>query len=82
MYTLLVWVVCGWIAGAIALRVMPPKEEVAGWQTIVIGVLGSIVGGLGNAVITNEPYAPGGILMSILGAVAVVAAWRWYTEKP
>lgn len=82
MFTLLMWVVFGWIAGSVALWFMPPKTPAPGWQTVAVGVAGSIVGGMANALITGDYYAPGGIVWSVLGAVGVVAAWRWYQEGP
>lgn len=82
MFTLVVWVLFGWVAGTVAMWFMPPKQPVAGWQTVAVGVAGSIVGGMTSALVSGDYYAPGGILWSIIGAVAVVAAWRWYQEQP
>jgi len=80
MFAVVLWVVFGWVAGAVAMRIVPPAKPVEGWQTIAVGVAGSIVGGTANGVMAGEPYAPAGILWSIAGAVAIVAAWRWYVE--
>lgn len=80
MFTLLLWVVCGYIAGSIAIRVVPPRQPIDGWQVIVFGVIGSIVGGMVSAVVSGDTYAPAGVLWSIVGAVVVVAGWRWYQE--
>lgn len=82
MFTIVMWVLFGWIAGTLAMYLMPPKQPVAGLQVVAVGVAGSIVGGMANAMMTGDYYAPGGILWSIIGAVAVVAAWRWYQEAP
>lgn len=82
MFTLVMWVVFGWVAGNLAMYLMPPKKPVAGLQVVAVGVAGSIVGGMANAMMTGDYYAPGGLLWSIIGAVAVVAAWRWYQEAP
>lgn len=81
MFSIVLWVVFGWLAGAVALRIIPPKQPVAGWHSIAVGVAGSIVGGMASSILSGNPYAPGGVLWSIVGAVAVVAAWRWYTEE-
>lgn len=80
MFSILGWVVCGYIAGAVAMWFMPPKQPVPGWQTIAVGVGGSVVGGMVSAILSGDPYAPAGIMWSVIGAVVVVAAWRWYTE--
>lgn len=82
MLTLVMWVIFGWIAGTLALQLVPPKQSVPGLQVAAVGVAGSIVGGMANAIATGDYYAPGGLVWSIVGAVAVVAAWRWYQEQP
>jgi len=71
---LLTWAVFGAVAGGIA-RALVPGRVPAGWlPTILLGCLGSIVGGL--------PFGQGsaGLVGSIVGAVAVVMLHAWYTE--
>lgn len=80
MFTLLGWVIVGYIAGSVALWFVPPSRPVPGWQAVACGAAGSIVGGMASATVYGDPYAPAGMLWSILGAVAVVMAVRWYTE--
>lgn len=80
MVTLLGWVVVGYVAGAIALWFVPPTKPVPGWQTVACGAAGSIVGGMASATVYGTPYAPAGLLWSILGAVVVVIGVRWYGE--
>lgn len=82
MFTLIMWVVFGYISGSIAMWLLPPREPIAGWHTIAVGVAGSILSGMAMAVTGGDPYAPAGLLGSIVGGVAVVAAWRWYSEAP
>lgn len=82
MFALLGWVLVGYLAGSVALWLVPPKRELPGWQTIAFGVAGSIVGGMVSATINADTYSPAGIMWSVIGAVAVVAAWRWYEELP
>jgi len=69
------WVVFGLIAGAIA-RFLHPGYEALGWGgTIVLGIVGSLVGG-GLAYLLRlgtSPYEPAGWIMSIVGAIIVLA---------
>jgi len=80
MFTIVGWVIVGYVAGSLAMWFMPPKEPVPGWQTVAVGVGGSIVGGMISATASGDPYAPAGFMWSVIGAVAVVAGWRWYAE--
>lgn len=82
MFTLLSWLVVGYIAGSIALWLVPAKAEVPGWQTIAYGVAGSVVGGMANAMMSGDPYAPAGLVWSGLGAMVVVLGVRWYESQP
>lgn len=81
MFTILGWVLVGYFAGSLALWMFPPTKPVPGWQTVAFGMGGSIVGGMVSATMSGDPYAPAGFFMSIVGAVVVVLAVRWYQEK-
>lgn len=81
MFTIIGWLVIGYIAGSLALWVFPPKVPVPGWQTVAFGVAGSIVGGMVSSTLSGDIYAPGGLIMSAAGACAVVLAVRWYQEQ-
>lgn len=80
MLSLMGWILCGWIAGSIAEWVLPHTSPQPGWVTIAIGVAGSIVGGVVYAMINGRDYSPAGIAFSVLGAVACLAGYRWYTS--
>ena len=73
--TILGWMLFGLIAGAIA-RMLHPGDDAMGWgMTMVLGILGSLLGG-GIAYLFHlgvSPYEPGGWIMSILGAVVLLA---------
>lgn len=80
MISLVLWVVFGWIAGAIAEMVWPPAAAGSRLQTIGIGVAGSVVGGLVGSVITGSYYRPAGIVMSVVGALLCMFVWRKFNE--
>lgn len=82
MFQLLGWVVVGYIAGSLAMWLVPPKTPVPAWQTIGYGVVGSIVGGMVSSTMSGDPYAPAGFFWSIVGAVVVTVGVRWYQEQP
>ena len=72
------WIIIGLIAGAIARWLMPGPDPMGWLGTILLGVVGSLVGGT----ILNLLFGGGlelsaaGILGSILGALLVLVLWR------
>jgi uncharacterized membrane protein YeaQ/YmgE (transglycosylase-associated protein family) len=76
--SILGWIVFGLIAGAIARMVYPGPNPMSWAATAVLGVVGSLVGG-GLAYMFRlgaEPFQPAGWILSIIGAIAVLAAAR------
>lgn len=82
MISIVGWIVCGFIAGKVAMWLLPPTHPLPGMHVIGFGIGGSIVGGFAHAMVSGQPYSPAGIVWSCIGAVAVVAAWRWYVDSP
>jgi uncharacterized membrane protein YeaQ/YmgE (transglycosylase-associated protein family) len=73
--SILGWMLFGLIAGAIA-RLIFPGNQAMGWgATMILGILGSLLGG-GVAYLLHlgvSPYEPGGWIMSIIGAIVLLA---------
>ena len=72
------WIVIGLIAGAIARWLMPGPDPMGWLGTIVLGIVGSLVGGTLLNLIFGGGLELGaaGILGSILGALIVLYLWR------
>ena len=73
-------VVIGLIAGALARLLVPGKQNLSIPMTIVLGVVGSFVGGfLGYLIFHKDSAAgffqPSGIIGSVIGAVVVLLIW-------
>ena len=72
--------IIGLIAGAIARLLVPGRQDIGVLATIVVGILGSFVGGfLGYALFHKDAqdgfFQPSGIVGSIIGAVIVLLIW-------
>ena len=80
MSGLLIWLVFGWIAGSIAEWLWPPVVPSPKWKTIGVGVVGSVAGGLVGSIITGSHYAPGGFVMSVVGALLCMFVYKKYHE--
>jgi uncharacterized membrane protein YeaQ/YmgE (transglycosylase-associated protein family) len=74
---ILMFLLFGLVIGALARFFVPGKER-GGWiVSIVVGIVGSMVGGLlGRVVGIYHEGEPAGFVMSLLGAMAVVAVYH------
>lgn len=80
MISLVIWVVFGFFAGSVAEWLWPAAKAASRVQTIGIGVVGSIAGGLVGSIITGSSYRPAGFVFSVIGALLVMFVWRKLNE--
>lgn len=79
------WIVFGLIAGAIAKFIMPGKDPGGCLGTIVIGILGALIGGfVGNELldigsVTGFNLRSFGI--AILGAIILLVLYRLFLQR-
>lgn len=79
-------IVMGLIAGFIARAVLPGHDSLSVPGTILLGIVGSFVGGFIGYAITHKDATDGafqasGILGSILGAILVLIVYRMATGR-
>ncbi len=73
-------IVVGLIAGAVARLIIPGRQDISIVATILVGIIGSFVGGfLGYVLFHHDAqdgfFQPSGIIGSIIGAVIVLLVW-------
>ena len=77
MFGILGWIVFGLIVGVIAKLLMPGRDPGGFIITIVLGVVGAILGGfIGRSLGMYGPNQGAGLFMSILGAVVLLFIYR------
>ena len=84
MLSFLWWLVIGLIAGALARLIMPGKDAMSWLATLVLGIAGSILGGLVSWAIwgvAEQGFQPAGLILSLLGAVILLFVWRSYKSR-
>lgn len=79
MLGILGWIVFGLIAGFVAKLLMPGRDPGGFIVTILLGVAGAVLGGyLGQALGFYREGEPAGFLMSVIGAVLLLAIYRMF----
>ena len=73
----IIWsIIVGFIIGLIARAIMPGAQHLGFIATTLVGIAGSIVGGLiarlFSAPKPGQPVHPAGLIMSIIGALIVL----------
>jgi uncharacterized membrane protein YeaQ/YmgE (transglycosylase-associated protein family) len=73
-------IVIGLVAGALARLLVPGKQDISIPMTIVIGIIGSFLGGFLGYLIFHKDgqdgfLQPSGIIGSVIGAVIVLLIW-------
>ena len=74
---ILSWIVFGLVIGLIAKLLMPGRDPGGFIVTMLLGIAGALVGGfVGRAMGFYGPNQSAGWLMSILGAIILLALYR------
>lgn len=76
------WIIFGFIAGAIARFLVPGRQPMSFFQTMALGIVGSLAGGFVAWLFTGgSPLQPSGFVLSILGATGVLAFFVYRARK-
>jgi uncharacterized membrane protein YeaQ/YmgE (transglycosylase-associated protein family) len=81
MLSFIWWLIVGLIVGAIARLIMPGRDAMSWLATMLLGIVGSIVGGLVSWAIWGADtrtggFHPAGFILSLIGAIVVLWIWR------
>ena len=76
----LIWfLIVGFVAGLLARAVVPGRDTMGIMQTIVLGIVGSFVGGVIAVLFTGREftdYSTSGLIGSIIGAIVALLIYR------
>jgi uncharacterized membrane protein YeaQ/YmgE (transglycosylase-associated protein family) len=79
---ILSWILFGLVIGIIAKLLMPGRDPGGFIVTILLGIAGALLGGfIGRAMGFYGPNEGVGWLMSILGAIILLALYRMMVRK-
>jgi len=75
----IIWsIIVGFFVGLVARALIPGDQHLGFWATVLVGIVGSVVGGL-IARIFSKPadgamFHPAGFFLSVIGAILVLFA--------
>jgi uncharacterized membrane protein YeaQ/YmgE (transglycosylase-associated protein family) len=76
------WILFGLVVGIVAKLVMPGKDPGGFIVTILIGIVGALVGGfLGRLLNLYQPGRPAGFIGATLGAILLLWIYRVATRR-
>jgi uncharacterized membrane protein YeaQ/YmgE (transglycosylase-associated protein family) len=76
-------IIFGLVVGVIAKLLMPGKDPGGIIVTIILGIVGSVVGRwLGQILGFYGAEDPAGFFMSLVGAILLLAIYRMMTKRP
>ena len=81
MLHLLWMLLVGFVVGVLARWIYPGAINLGFWMTALLGIVGSLVGGLIGSLIWRSPdgrFRPGGFVLSVVGALIVLWVWLNY----
>ena len=79
---ILSWILFGLVVGFIAKLLMPGRDPGGFIITILLGIAGALVGGfIGRAIGFYGPNESAGWIISILGAIVLLALYRMVARR-
>lgn len=83
MLSFIWWLIIGLVAGALARLIMPGRDPMGILATIILGIVGSLIGGFVSSLIwrTDRGFHAGGLILSLLGAILVLWIWRMIRSR-
>jgi uncharacterized membrane protein YeaQ/YmgE (transglycosylase-associated protein family) len=79
---ILSWIVFGLIVGIVAKLLMPGRDPGGIIVTMLLGIIGAVVGGfVGRALGFYGPNQAAGFLMSVVGAIVLLAIYRLVARR-
>lgn len=83
MFSILGWMIFGLVVGAIAKLLMPGKDPGGMLITMLLGIVGAVVGGyIGRALGLYGPNDPAGFFMALVGSLVLLALYRMSIKRP
>ena len=78
----IIWIIFGLVVGVVAKFLMPGRDPGGFIITIVLGIVGALLGGwLGRVMGIYRPGEPVGFIMAVVGAIIVLLVYRMVARR-
>jgi uncharacterized membrane protein YeaQ/YmgE (transglycosylase-associated protein family) len=86
LWFIITLIIVGLVAGFVARALVPGPDPMGVGGTILLGIVGSFVGGFLGYVLFHKDVnegalQPSGVIGSILGAIVVLLLWRMFARR-
>lgn len=86
MFSFIGWLIIGLIAGGLARLLVPGRQPMGCFMTILLGLVGSVIGGLISSFLfgydpRDPEFHPSGLILSTIGAIIVLVATGWGSRR-
>lgn len=86
MFGFIWWLMIGLVAGGLARLLLPGQQSMGVFVTMILGLVGSVVGGLISSVIygyspADSGFRASGLIMSTIGAVIALGVYVAFTRR-
>ena len=85
MGTIIAYIVIGLLGGAIAKAILPGKQGGGLLMTMILGIVGALLGGFLGGLIFNVSYSEifswKGLIFSVLGSLLILVVHGFITKK-
>lgn len=84
MFSIITWIVLGFIIGALAKFIMPGRDPGGFIVTTLLGIAGAFVGGYISTLLgfgNPNSFSLPGVIFSVIGAVILLAVYRMLVKR-
>lgn len=85
LQSLLIWSVLGFVAGMLAKLIMPGRQGINPITTVLLGIIGSVIGGYLGSLLgigdASGSFSLKGIAVAVGGALLLMYVWRLLFSK-
>jgi uncharacterized membrane protein YeaQ/YmgE (transglycosylase-associated protein family) len=82
---IIAWIIFGLIAGALAKLLLPGRDPGGFILTMILGIVGALIGGFIVQLISGHDYTThfnlGSLIVAIIGAIVVLLIYRLVVDR-
>jgi uncharacterized membrane protein YeaQ/YmgE (transglycosylase-associated protein family) len=85
IWSIIAYIIIGFLGGAIAKAIMPGRQGGGFWMTVLLGIIGAFLGGFLGGLLLDSRFTSifsiAGLITSIIGALIVLFIYGLVTKN-